>query len=118
MRIMDYELLGKRIRRQRQDVGWTQEQLAERINVSTSYVGHIERGSRKASIDTLVDIANAMGVTADYLLGANLVHASGSLMPDHLNAARLGAYQEILTTMQNQLDKWLAGAEGDQPSKV
>ncbi len=111
---MDYELLGKRIRRQRQNLGWTQEQLAEKINVCTSYVGHIERGSRKASIDTLVDIANVTGVTADYLLGSNQINAGGKLLPPDLTDMRRGAYQEILTTLQNQLDAWIAGAKQEE----
>ena len=64
---MDYVLLGKQIRKQRLALGLTQEQLAEAIGVSTSYVGHIERGTRKASIDTLVEISNAMNVSADFL---------------------------------------------------
>ena len=51
---MDYVDLGRRIRKQRTQRGWTQEALAERVNVSTSFVGHVERGTRKARLDTLV----------------------------------------------------------------
>ena len=40
----------------------SQEQLARSINISTSYYGNIERGIRIPSIDTLVAIANALGV--------------------------------------------------------
>ena len=35
---MDYIDLGKRIRKQRVFLGWTQEQLAERVGVSTSFM--------------------------------------------------------------------------------
>lgn len=65
---MDYEKLGKKVRIKRKSKGLTQEQLAEQSGISLSFLGHIERGSRKASLETLVSIANALGVSPDYLL--------------------------------------------------
>lgn len=65
---MDYILLGKRIKEERLKLNLTQENLAEKINVSTSYIGQIERGERSLSLDTLVNICNVLGVTVDYLL--------------------------------------------------
>ena len=41
---MDYEALGKRVRQQRKLANMTQSQLAAAIQVSTSYIGHFERG--------------------------------------------------------------------------
>lgn len=66
---MDYVQLGKRVRIRRQVLGLTQEGLAERIGVSTSFIGHIERGSRKLSVETLHDLCKALNVSADFLLG-------------------------------------------------
>ncbi|MCL2171172.1 MAG: helix-turn-helix domain-containing protein [Defluviitaleaceae bacterium] len=65
---MDFFLLGKRIRDERLLMRLTIEQLAERIDKSGSYIGQIERGDGKPSIETLVDIANALGTTVDFLL--------------------------------------------------
>jgi transcriptional regulator with XRE-family HTH domain len=65
---MDYKALGKRIREERLKLKLTQEQLAESIDVSNSYVGQIERGERSVTLDTLVRIVNRLGVTVDYLL--------------------------------------------------
>jgi len=65
---MDYILLGKRIREERQLTGFTQEQLADTINISTAYMGQIERGERKVTLDKLVLIAEKLQVTLDYLL--------------------------------------------------
>ena len=65
---MDFVLLGKRIRDERLLLRLTIEQLSERIDKSGSYVGQIERGDGKPSIETLVDIANALGTTVDNLL--------------------------------------------------
>ena len=58
---MDYLRLGQRIRRQRKLMGLTQKEVAERAGISLPFYGHIERGTRKASLETTVDIANALG---------------------------------------------------------
>lgn len=69
---MDFILLGKRIRDERLLLRLTIEQLAERIDKSGNFVGQIERGKSKPSIETLVDLANAMGTTVDSLLHDNI----------------------------------------------
>ena len=65
---MDYEKLGKRIRDERLMLRLTIEQLAEMVNKSTNYIGQIERSDGKPSLETIVDIANALGTTVDSLL--------------------------------------------------
>ena len=66
---MDYVQLGKRVRIRRQVLELTQEGLAEKIGVSTSFIGHIERGSRKISVETLYALCKALDTSADFLLG-------------------------------------------------
>lgn len=75
---MDYEALGKRLRQERHKMHLTQEKLAERIEVSDAYIGQIERGERSLSLETLVKLANQLGVTVDYLL-----HDSIEINDDH-----------------------------------
>ncbi|QAA30358.1 helix-turn-helix domain-containing protein [Clostridium manihotivorum] len=65
---MDYIKLGQRIKEERLKSRLTQEQLAESIDISNSYIGQIERGERNLSLDTLIRLANRLGVTIDYLL--------------------------------------------------
>lgn len=65
---MDYTLLGKRIREERQRLNLTQEKLAEDINISTAYLGQIERGERSVTLDKLIPLSNRLGVTIDFLL--------------------------------------------------
>ena len=69
---MNYQELGRRVRQQRTMLGLTQEELAEKAGISTSFVGHIERGEKKFSIGTLVSICNAMEITPNYLLQDSL----------------------------------------------
>lgn len=103
---MDYADLGHRVRKQRTSLGWTQEQLAKRIGVSTSFVGHVERGSRKASLETLVSLANTLEVSLDYLLAASLNNNGLGPVPQGLNRNQRLAMQEILSTIQSQLSDW------------
>jgi len=69
---LDFALLGKRIRDERLLLRLTLEQLAEKVNKSSNYIGQIERGERKLSLETLVDIANALGTTVDSLAKDNI----------------------------------------------
>lgn len=75
---MDYDALGKRLRQERHKMHLTQEKLAEKIEVSDAYIGQIERGERSLSLETLVKLANHLGVTVDYLL-----HDSIEINDDH-----------------------------------
>ena len=69
---MDYKKLGMRVRQQRVLCQLTQEQLAEKAGVSNSFIGHIERGEKKASVETVVALCNAMKISPNYLLQDSL----------------------------------------------
>ena len=104
---MDYVDLGKRVRARRTALNWTQEHLAQEIGVSTSFIGHIERGSRKASIDTLVMLANAMQISTYELLGGSLSMPNDLVMPvKNLTKGQKQAMMQILTTAQEQVLQW------------
>ena len=72
---MDYEKLGMRVRQQRTLRDMTQGELAEKVGVSTSFIGHIERGEKKASVETIVALCNAMEVSPSALLQDSLSNA-------------------------------------------
>ena len=68
MKNIDYAAMGGRIRNARQAAGLSQSELAERCCLSISFLGHIERGTRKMSLETLVAICDILNLSADYLL--------------------------------------------------
>ena len=103
---MDYFALGKRIRKRRVEQGMTQEQLARQVGVITSFIGHLERGSRKASLETLVALANALHVGVDYLLCDSLNTVRNDSGPDGLSRGQRYVMHEILSTLQSHLDDW------------
>ena len=90
---MDYAALGKRIRDERLMQRLTLEKLAERTNKSINFIGQIERGEGKPSLETLVDIANALGVTID------------SLLADNIKASDSSIDKEISVLLRNMSDK-------------
>ncbi len=76
---MDYKKLGRRIREERQNMNLPQAQLAEAAGISDTFMGAIERGERGLALDTLVDIANTLHVTVDFLL-ADSVKSSDDII--------------------------------------
>ena len=64
-----------RVRQQRTLRNMTQGELADRVGVSTSFIGHIERGEKKASVETIVALCNAMEVSPSALLQDSLSNA-------------------------------------------
>jgi transcriptional regulator with XRE-family HTH domain len=64
---INYDSLGKRLRLERKNLHYTQEEVAEAVNVTPAFIGHIERGERSLSLDTLVKLCNFYGVTIDYV---------------------------------------------------
>jgi len=65
---MDYYEIGQRIRKFRKACGLSQEQLAEKVEISTTHMSHIETGNTKLSLPVFVDIAQALSVQTDELL--------------------------------------------------
>ena len=57
---IDYKLIGERIKRSRKAKGITQDNLAERLNVSIGYVSQVERGVTKISLDLLGAISSIL----------------------------------------------------------
>lgn len=73
---INYSLIGNRIKTARKAKGLSQSELSELIDKSVGYMSYIETGSKKPSLETLIQIANALDVTIDELLSDNLVAAS------------------------------------------
>ena len=65
---MNYYEIGQRIRKFRKAYNFSQEQLAEKIGISTTHMSHIETGNTKLSLSVFVKIADALSVQTDELL--------------------------------------------------
>ncbi|MEX0617023.1 MAG: helix-turn-helix transcriptional regulator [Candidatus Woykebacteria bacterium] len=60
--------LGRTIRKLRKEAGLTQEELAEKAKISTTYIGYIEIGQKKPALSTLSRIASALKVKVKDLI--------------------------------------------------
>ena len=96
---VDYEKLGKQIRDLRKFHDMTQSQLAAEAGLSTSFLGHIERGSRKASLETFVALANALGAQTDMLLRDSLALSGDSAKAEQMRRQRL--IRELLLELES-----------------
>ena len=106
MAIMDYDALGKRIRAERTARKWTQATLANEVNLSVSFLGHVERGTRKASMETVVAIANALQVSLELLLTDSLAPLPQTTPYDPLNQRQRKALRQIVQQMSADLEDW------------
>lgn len=68
MKSIDYTKIGHKIRQSRISHSYSQEQLAELTGISTAFLGHIERGTRAMSLETLVSLCSVLNISIDYLL--------------------------------------------------
>ena len=69
---LNYIDVGRRIRNERKLQKLTQEKLAEQIGISVTHMSHIETADTKLSLSVLVQLANALNVSTDFLLCGNI----------------------------------------------
>ncbi|MBO5269255.1 MAG: helix-turn-helix transcriptional regulator [Clostridia bacterium] len=86
--------MGDRIKEARRNQKMTQEQLAERLDISVEFVGQIERGLKLPSMHVFIKLIEALNVSADYLLRD--VVSTGQLFGDNA----IGRKIETLTPKQ------------------
>lgn len=65
---LDYFKIGQRIRKYRKAYNLSQEQLADKVDISTTHMSHVETGNTKLSLAVLVKIANVLSIQTDALL--------------------------------------------------
>ena len=62
--------IGERIRKRRQELGWSQRELAQRVSTRQATIADLERGAQKETSTALIRrLAKVLGVTSDWLIG-------------------------------------------------
>lgn len=59
---------GRRVRKRREELGWSQERLAEASGLHWTYVGQVERGRRNVTLHNILKLEAGLGVGAEYLI--------------------------------------------------
>lgn len=62
--------LPKIIKTEREERGWSQLELAKRAGIDRKTVNRVENGKYLPTVDTLVSLSSALGVSVDYLIGS------------------------------------------------
>lgn len=75
---IDLKSIGNRIRYYRLQKDWKLTDLASAAELSPQMVGHLERGQRSCSLQTFIQIANALKIPADELLVDNLLASNST----------------------------------------
>ena len=106
---LDYHGIGQRIRKYRRALDYSQETLAELVDISTTHLSHIETGATKLSLPVFISIAEALGVKADDLLHDELENQTDleTAIIDILKASspkRLKVYYHLLQTLDETID--------------
>lgn len=70
---MNTKSLGRKLRAYRAKRGWSMEECAEKIGISTRYLADIERGDKVPKLETFIHILNTLAASADDVLQDSLV---------------------------------------------
>ena len=95
---IDYAKLGLSIKKVRKTKGLTQETLAELVGCNPSHISNIENNYTKASLNTLLSIANALDTSIDCLL--------------------LGQYTNQSLALDNEIAKVVAGCDTETKERI
>ena len=71
-KVINYKALGEKIQLRRRQLGFSQCEAAEMLDLSTSFFSRLERGERVASLETLIKISNCFELSLDFLLQESL----------------------------------------------
>lgn len=63
--------IGQRIRKEREKLNLSRQELAELVLLSDYYIGQLERGERQMSLNVLVNLASCLHVSLDYIIWGN-----------------------------------------------
>ena len=93
--------IGKRITERRKKLGMTQEMLAEKGDLTPQFVSYAESGKRAMRPENVIKLANALEVSADYLLTGDIVDKDMLILADKLRKLS----PEMLRIVENIIDE-------------
>ena len=76
--------IGNRITELRKRLGWTQEELAEKADLTPQFVSYSESGKRAMRPENLLKLSKALNVSADYLLTGEIIDKDLLILSDKI----------------------------------
>lgn len=105
------KIVGKNIRLFRKAKGLTQERLAELVNVSSSYIGYLERGLRSPSLDLLERIGTTLEVDPVVFLNTTTITDDTASIQKRFDALLVGKHQKPLQFLYEVAVAYFASIE-------
>jgi transcriptional regulator with XRE-family HTH domain len=84
---IDYIAIGQRIKKVRKK-RFTQEKLAEKLDISTVYISQVENGKTKINLEMIVRIASLLDTDPGYFINGVSYHTQDYLKSDMANLLR------------------------------
>ena len=93
---LDYNVIGEKLKKARNNKKITQEKLAEQLDVSIAFLSRIERGSSHINLKRLSQICEILGVSEGYIL-----NGSSSDSKNYLNSE----FSNVLNNISSEKQK-------------
>ena len=90
-------MIGKRLRKRREQAGYTREQLGELCSLSPRFIANIELGDSAFSLDSLMTVCRVLSCSADHLLFGDTIND--------------GAWAEIISKLEHLDVKYQPGVD-------
>lgn len=87
--------IGIRISKRRKDLGLTQEQLAEKMDVSIQMISNLERGNKAIKIENLIKLSDILQVSTDYILLGKYTDKDNEQLFKKINTLTSREYQLV-----------------------
>jgi len=79
---LDYLIIGERLKKARLEKGFTQEKLAEELDVSITFLSRIERGNSHINLKRLSQLCSVLGVSEGEILNGTSSNSTSYLSDD------------------------------------
>lgn len=104
--MLNYELIGQRIKQAREREKLSQMDMAELIDASITHISLVENGRKKVSLEMIARISDALGVTIDELIGGSKNTADSEYL------TQIGMYLDDCTDYEKRIICEMACATG------
>lgn len=95
--------IGKRIKQRREELGYTQEQFAEKLGLTTNYISTLERGASFPRCEKLILILNGLETSADAIFCDVLTYSHeyrASILSEQIGKLSSDEQQRILDMVE------------------
>ena len=82
---LDYTIIGERLKKSRLSKKLTQEQLAEKLDVSVAFLSRAERGDVKINLSRISELCDILDVSISYILTGTVSNSKDYLTEDFSN---------------------------------